>query len=45
MGKITNLLHEFQDLFTTNFSDMKGIVGDIREMNTSLKLDVNPVKK
>ena len=34
MGKITDLLHEFQDLFPTKFSEMKGIVGDLGEMNT-----------
>ena len=27
---IIYLLHEYQDLFTTNFSEMKGIVGDLR---------------
>ena len=26
--KITDVLHEFQDLFPTKFSEMKGIVGD-----------------
>ena len=29
VGNITDLLHEFQDLFPTNFSEMKGIVGDL----------------
>ena len=27
MAKITDLLHEFQDLFPTRFSEMKGILG------------------
>ena len=31
MGKITDLLHEFQDLFPTKFSEMKGIVEDLGE--------------
>ena len=26
--KVTELLHEYQDMFPTNFSDIKGIVGD-----------------
>ena len=29
MAKITDLLHEFQYLFPTKFSKMKGIVGDL----------------
>ena len=28
VAKITDFLHEYQDLFTTNFLEMKGIVGD-----------------
>ena len=44
VSKITDLLHEFQDLFPTNFSDMKGIVGDLGEMKIPLKPDVKPVK-
>ena len=32
MAKITNLLHEFQDLFSTKFFEMKGILGDLGEM-------------
>ena len=27
--KITELLHEFQDMFLINFYEMKGIVGDL----------------
>ena len=27
VAKITDLLHEFQDLFLTNFREIKGIVG------------------
>ena len=45
MGKITNLLHEFQDLFSTKFSEMKGIVGDVGEMKIPLKPDERHVKK
>ena len=32
VGKITELLHEFQDLFPTKFSEMKGISEDLAEM-------------
>ena len=29
IGKITDLLHKFQDLFPTKISEMKGIIGDL----------------
>ena len=45
MAKITDLLHEFQDLFPTKFSKMKGILGDLGEMKIPLKLDVKPVRQ
>ena len=44
MAKITDLLHEFQDLFPTNFSEMKGILGYLGEINTPLKLDAKLVR-
>ena len=44
MAKITDLLHEFQDLFSTKFSEMKGILGDLGEMKILLKPDVKPVR-
>ena len=44
VSKITDILHEFQDLFPTNFSEMKGIVDDMGEMKIPLKLDAKPVK-
>ena len=34
MAKITDLLHEFQDLFSTKFLEMKGILGDLGEMKS-----------
>ena len=43
MEKITDLLHEFQDLFPTKFSEMKGILGDLGEMKILLKPDAKPV--
>jgi hypothetical protein len=45
IDKITELLHEYQDLFPTKFTDMKGIKGPMGEMRIPLKLDVKPVKK
>ena len=45
MAKITNLLHEFQYLFPTKFSKMKGILGDLREMKLTLKPDAKPVQQ
>jgi hypothetical protein len=41
--KIADLLREYQDLFPTNFSEMKGIAGDLGEMNIPLKLGAKPV--
>jgi hypothetical protein len=37
IDKITKLLHEYQDLFPTKFTDMKGIKGPMGEMNIPLK--------
>ena len=34
--KITDLLHEYQDILPTNFSEMKGIVDDLGEMKIPL---------
>ena len=45
MEKITYLLHEFQDLFLMKFSEMKGILGDLGEMNIPLKLDAKLVRQ
>ena len=45
VAKITDLLHEFQDLFLTNLREMKGIVGDLGEMKIPLKPDARPVKQ
>ena len=44
MAQIIDLLHEFQDLFLTRFSEMKGILGDLREMKIPLKPDAKPVR-
>ena len=44
MAKITDLLHEFQYLFPTMFSEMKGILGDLGEMKILLKPDAKVVR-
>jgi hypothetical protein len=36
--KISYLLREYQDIFPTKISEMKGIVGDLGEMNIPLKI-------
>ena len=45
VSKVTQLLHEYQDLFSTNFSEMKGILGDIGVIKIPLKPDVKLVKQ
>ena len=39
LTNITELLHEYQDLFPTKFTDMKGIKGPMGEMRIPLKPD------
>ena len=36
VSKITDLLHEYQNLFHTNFVEMRGIVRDLGEMKIPL---------
>jgi hypothetical protein len=43
--KIVDLLREYQDLFPTTFSEMKGIVGELGEMKIPLNPDAKPVKQ
>ena len=43
--KITDFMHEYHDLFPTNFSEMKGIVGDLGEMKIPLRPDAKPSKQ
>ena len=38
VAKITDLLQEYQTLFPTNFSERRGIVGDLEEMKIPLRL-------
>jgi hypothetical protein len=44
IDKITELLHEYQDLFPSKFTDMKGIKRPMGEMRIPLKPDARPVK-
>lgn len=43
--KVTDLLHEYQDLFPTKLNKMKGIVIELGEMKIPLKPDVKPMKQ
>ena len=45
VSKVTEFLHEYQDLFPTNFSELKGILGDIGVIKIPLKPDAKPVKQ
>jgi hypothetical protein len=45
MENITDLLHEYQDLFPTTFSEMKEIDGELGEMKISLKRDAKLVRQ
>jgi hypothetical protein len=44
ISNITELLHEYQDLFLTKFIDMKGIKGPMGEIKISLREDAIPIK-
>ena len=45
VSKVTQILHEYQDLFPMKFSEMKGILGDIGVIKILLKPDAKPVKQ
>jgi hypothetical protein len=45
MEKIADLLCEYQDIFPTTFSEMKGIAGELGEMKIPLKPDAKPVRQ
>jgi hypothetical protein len=42
--RITKLLCEYNDMFPLTFIEMKGISGEIGEMNTPLKPKARPIK-
>ena len=43
--EIVYLLKEFQDVFTWDYKDLKGLVAEMGEMKIDTKLDAWPVKK
>lgn len=45
VDKVTELLREYQDLFPTKITYLRGIVGDIGIMKITLKPKAKPVKK
>ena len=45
VGNIVELLTGYQNLFPTNFSTLKGIVGDLGVMKITLKLDACLIKQ
>jgi hypothetical protein len=42
---ITELLHEYNDLFPTTFTEMKGIAEELGEMKIPLRPEVRPIRK
>ena len=45
VSKVVEFLIEYRNLFPTNFSELKGIIGDLGVMRITLKLDACPIKK
>ena len=45
VDKVGELIHEYQGLFSTKFTDLKGIIRDLGVMRITLKLDAKPVKQ
>jgi hypothetical protein len=45
INRIIEILHEYQDLFPTKFTNMKGIKGPMGEMKIPLRPDERPIKK
>jgi hypothetical protein len=43
--RITKLLHEYGDMFPTTFTKMKGITGELGDMNIPLKLEARSVRQ
>ena len=43
--RIIELLHEYNDLFPTTFTKMKGIARELGEMKIPLKPEVRPVRQ
>lgn len=45
VDKVTEFVHEYQDLFPTKVLDLKGIISNLGVMKITLKLDLKPVKQ
>lgn len=45
VDKVAKLLREYQDLFLTKITDLKGIIGDLAMMKITLKPNAKPVKQ
>ena len=45
MANVSDIVHEFQDLFPKKFSEMKGILEYLVEMRIPLNPYANPVQK
>ncbi len=45
VAKVIELLCKYQDLFSTKFMDLKGIIGDLGVMKITLKPDAKSVKQ
>ena len=45
VDKVTKLLHEYQELFPTKITNLKGIVGDLGMMKITLKPNTKLVKQ
>jgi hypothetical protein len=43
--KIAELLHEYNDLFPMTFIEMKGISGELGDMNIPLKPEEIPIRQ
>jgi len=43
VGKVTDLLHGYRDVFLTKFTEMKGIAGDMGDMKIPLKPNSKPM--
>lgn len=43
--KVFKLLREYQDLFPTKITELKGILSDLGMMKITLKPDAKPVKQ
>ena len=45
VDKVVELLNEYQDLFSTKITELKGIISDLGMMKITLKPNVKPVKQ